>query len=111
MTDHDLLIRLDEKVSTLLGAFEDLRASSEHSVAQLWEHKASQNEFAQLRSEFIACQGERPTHRAGLASAGVVADHEKRLRALEQWRWKVVGAAGLVQVILSMLVALIMRWR
>src|SRR5882672_2111193 len=76
--DHDLLIRIDEKVERAISDIQELKNNFATRVSVLENEKVGVPQFQEL--ELI-----------------VKDDHEKRLRKLERWAWIAIGALAIVE--------------
>lgn len=82
-TDHDLLIRLDEKVDGLSKDIKDLKDNLASRVDHLEDEKMSKEDFDLLK---VQCDKTQQ-------------DHEDRLRSLEYWKWLLAGAMIVISFI------------
>ena len=82
-TDHDLLIRLDEKVDGLSKDIKDLKDNLASRVAHLEDEKMSKEEFLILKKQ---CEDTQ-------------LDHETRIRNLEYWKWLLMGSIVILSFI------------
>lgn len=84
-SDHDLLIRLDTKLSTVITDIKDLRDGFSARLAVVEQNKMEKAEAMHLKHD------EDNAHK----------DYEQRLRRLERWGWIAAGALIVIQFIIS----------
>lgn len=70
-TDHDLLIRIDTRMDTLLGDFSSYKTTTDKEIGRLSSEKASQTTSD---------------------------DHERRLRDMEKRMWTLAGVLVAIEI-------------
>jgi hypothetical protein len=78
--DHDLLIQINTKLERVILDVKELNDNTTLRVTHLEDEKVDKKEFQ--RSED---------------------DKERRLRALEKWRWGLVGAFAIITALISLI--------
>ncbi len=86
--DHDLLIRIDEKVEGLTKDLKEMRDNAITRIDRLESDKLDRVAFEDRRKE---CDTRHE-------------DQESRLRSLEKVRWLVAGGASIGGAVISLLV-------
>ena len=94
--DHDLLIRIDEKMEGMTRALGDLSRNSGEKLAVMESQKVNKEDMQKWISELKA-----DIDKSFRNFMEEQKDHEKRLRRLERWGFTAIGAIGLIEIIIA----------
>lgn len=83
--DHDLLIRLDEKLGAIVIELRDFKNDLGQRLAVVEKNKLDREEYFRERYE----------------SDNVAKDKETRIRRLERWGFVAIGALAVLQTIVA----------
>src|SRR3954466_5880072 len=91
--DHDLLISMNVKLDRVITDVRDLNDSTTRRVSQLEQEKLDKTESSRLSKE----------------AAELHEDHETRLRFLEPAYWWAIGALAVIDLLLGIGVAYVIK--
>lgn len=92
--DHDLLVRIDEKLLNLIGAFKDNAERTDAKIDKLVVEKADKAEIQAIRMMLEEKLPRESFH----STQETMNDHETRLRHVERVWFRLGGALALAQV-------------
>lgn len=92
-SDHDLLVRIDEKLISLTNSVKENTEKTEAKLDRLWTEKADKNEIAEIKQLLE----EKLPKESFDSVQSPIKDHEGRIRQLERIAYRAGGAFLLAQ--------------
>lgn len=100
-TDHDLLVRIDEKLINLITSFENQSDKTDAKIEQLVKDKADREEIKEIK-QILEDKLPKESFENYFSPVTLMQkDHEARIRQLEKLGLRLGGAWILVQVIFN----------
>ena len=83
--DHDLLVSVSTKLDRAIEDIKELKDGMAARITALEQNKLDIQESTRFKSEADAIHD----------------DHEGRIRTLESWGWKIVGAVAVIEPVIA----------
>jgi tRNA A37 N6-isopentenylltransferase MiaA len=96
-TDHDLLIRIDTRMETMLRDFAEFKTKTAEEIGRLWREKSSVSHCADHERSTSEDIGRLWREKSSQKSSE---DHEKRIREMERRVWLAMGGLTLLSLAL-----------